>query len=53
MEGRQAVSRWENGVSDPSTANLVVLAGLYGVAPTDLIRRITSSRSSGPETSGM
>ena len=28
---RQAVSKWENGTSDPSTSNLFALAKLYGV----------------------
>lgn len=28
---RQAVSKWENGSSEPSTANLLALAKLYGV----------------------
>ena len=27
---RQAVSKWENGTSDPSTSNLCALAKLYG-----------------------
>lgn len=47
---RQAVSKWENGVSDPSTANLVALAELYGVDPTELIRGISSSKGSKPGT---
>lgn len=47
---RQAVSKWENGVSDPSTANLVALADLYGVDPTELIRGIASSNGSTPGT---
>ena len=34
---RQAVSKWENGTSDPSTANLLQLAKLYGVAPEELL----------------
>ncbi len=34
---RQAVSKWENGSSDPSTANLLQLAKLYGVAPEELL----------------
>ena len=34
---RQAVSKWENGVSDPSTANLVALAKLYGIPPEELL----------------
>ena len=29
---RQAVSKWENGTSDPSTSNLFALAKLYGVS---------------------
>ncbi len=34
---RQAVSKWETGTSDPSTANLLQLAKLYGVAPEELL----------------
>ena len=37
---RQAVSKWENGTADPSTANLLKLARLFGLAPEDLIRSI-------------
>ena len=37
---RQAVSKWENGTSDPSTSHLLKLAGLYGVEPEELIRSI-------------
>ncbi|MFI3163638.1 MAG: helix-turn-helix transcriptional regulator [Bacillota bacterium] len=37
---RQAVSKWENGTSDPSTSNLIVLAKLYGISPEELIREI-------------
>ena len=29
---RQAVSKWENGLTDPSTSNLFALAKLYGVS---------------------
>ena len=29
---RQAVSKWENGISDPSTSNLIALAKLYGLS---------------------
>lgn len=36
---RQAVSKWENGASDPSTTNLVALGRLYGVAPEELLRQ--------------
>lgn len=34
---RQAVSKWENGTSDPSTANLIALAKLYGISPEELL----------------
>lgn len=35
---RQAVSKWENGTSDPSTSNLLALAKLFGVAAEDLLK---------------
>lgn len=38
---RQAVSKWENGIADPSTANLLALAKLYGVSAEDLLRSAT------------
>lgn len=34
---RQAVSKWENGISDPSTANLIALAKLYGISAEELL----------------
>lgn len=34
---RQAVSKWENGTTDPSTANLLALAKLFGVSPEELL----------------
>ena len=34
---RQAVSKWETGAADPSTANLLALAKLYGVLPEELL----------------
>ena len=37
---RQAVSKWENGTSDPSTSNLLALAKLYGVSPEELLRQM-------------
>ena len=37
---RQAVSKWENGTSDPSTSNLFALANLFGVSIEDLIKDI-------------
>ena len=37
---RQAVSKWENGTSDPSTSNLLALAKLYGVSPEELLHAV-------------
>jgi DNA-binding XRE family transcriptional regulator len=37
---RQAVSKWENGTSDPSTSNLVALAKLYGISAEELLKEI-------------
>lgn len=37
---RQAVSKWENGASDPSTSNLLALAKLYGISAEDLLREV-------------
>ena len=37
---RQAVSKWENGTSDPSTSNLLALAKLYGVSAQELLMQI-------------
>ena len=37
---RQAVSKWENGTSDPSTSNLLALAKLYGVDAAELLRSV-------------
>ena len=38
---RQAVSKWKSGASDPSTANLLALAKLYGISAEELLRSIT------------
>ena len=35
---RQAVSKWENGTSDPSTSNLIALAKLYNVSSEELLQ---------------
>ena len=43
---RQAVSKWENGTSDPSTANLLALSRLYGVSPEELLKDATSEKRS-------
>ena len=37
---RQAVSKWENGTSDPSTSNLLALAKLYEVDAADLLKNV-------------
>ena len=37
---RQAVSKWENGTSDPSTANLLALAKLFGVSASELLEHM-------------
>ena len=37
---RQAVSKWENGSSDPSTSNLMALAKLYGTTAEKLLSEI-------------
>ncbi len=37
---RQAVSKWENGSSDPSTSNLFALAKLYGVSVEELLSEV-------------
>ena len=36
----QAVSKWENGTSDPSTANLIALAKLYGISAEELLNNL-------------
>ena len=40
---RQAVSKWETGSSDPSTANLLALAKLYGVSAEKLLKNVTAT----------
>lgn len=37
---RQAVSKWENGTSEPTTSNLLALARLFGVPAEELLRSI-------------
>lgn len=37
---RQAVSKWEVGAADPSTANLFALAKLFGIPPEELLRGV-------------
>ncbi len=40
---RQAVSKWENGTSEPNTSNLMALARLYGIPAEDLLRGVESA----------
>ena len=40
---RQAVSKWENGTSDPSTSNLLALAKLFDIPAGDLLKEIKDS----------
>lgn len=37
---RQAVSKWETGVSAPNTSNLIALAKLFEIPPEDLLKEI-------------
>ena len=37
---RKAVSKWESGVSDPSTSNLSALAKLFGTTAEEILREI-------------
>lgn len=37
---RQAVSKWEQGASDPSTSNLLALAKLFGVSAAELLGEV-------------
>jgi len=39
---RQAVTKWENGRSDPSTSNLLALARLYGIPSDELLKSVVA-----------
>ena len=41
----QAVSKWENGTSDPSTSNLCALAKLYGIPVEELLHETQDEKS--------
>lgn len=43
---RQAVSKWETGIADPSTSNLLALAKLFGISAEELLRSVEQE---GPE----
>ena len=36
----RAISKWENGTSDPSTSNLFALAKLYGISVEELLKEV-------------
>ena len=42
---RQAVSKWENGTSDPSTSHLLLLAKLFGISAEELLREVSTVES--------
>ena len=42
---RQAVSKWENGTTDPSTSNLIAIAHLYGISVEELLRSVNADLS--------
>ena len=44
----RAVSKWETGQSDPSTANLIALAELFGLQPEELLRQADSASGRQP-----
>ena len=37
---RQAVSKWENGTSEPSTSNLLAIAKLYNIPPEEILNKL-------------
>lgn len=37
---RQAVSKWESGITDPSTSNLFALAKLFGITAEELLNKV-------------
>ena len=37
---RQAVSKWENGTSDPSTSNLIAIAKLFNLSAEDILQEV-------------
>lgn len=40
---RQAVSKWENGTTDPSTSNLIALAQLYEISAEELLKDVNTT----------
>lgn len=48
---RQSVSKWENGLSDPNTSNLIALAKLYGISAEELLRSVGDQTTQDSENS--
>ena len=49
---RQAVSKWENGVVDPSTSNLLSLAKLYGISAEELLQNVEPRAGKAEDNTG-
>lgn len=49
---RQSVSKWENGVVDPSTSNLLALSKLYGISAEELLQGVSHGQSGAPRHPG-
>ena len=49
---RQAVSKWENGTSDPNTSNLIALAKLYGISAEELLKSVEHSAGTAKPNEG-
>ena len=41
---RQAVSKWESGISNPSTSNLIALAKLFGTSVEALLAEVNNQK---------
>ena len=41
---RQSVSKWENGISDHNTSNLIALARLYGISAEELLKSVEENQ---------
>lgn len=48
----QAVSKWENGTSDPNTSNLIALAKLYGISAEELLKNVEHSAGTAKPNEG-
>lgn len=41
----RTISKWERGVSDPSTTNLLSLANLYGFKVDEILKQIAQNKN--------